>query len=65
MVSLSDKTTLEVQIDLQNKQVVVTQRGEVGVEMGKITIPMDDIKKLGSKLKGALSLLPLDILKKS
>jgi len=63
MVTLSDKTTLEFKLDLQNKQLVVIQKGEVGVEMGKIVLPMADIKTWGSKLKGLSSFFPLDFMK--
>lgn len=63
MVTLSDKSVLEFKLDLQNKQVLVVQKGEVGVETGRIIIPMSDIKNWGSKLKNITSFLPLDLMK--
>jgi hypothetical protein len=63
-VSLSDKSVLDFKIDLQAKQVVVIQRGEVGVETGRIILPMEDIKSWGLKLKNLSSILPLDMFKK-
>jgi len=63
-VTLSDKSQLDFKIDLQSKQVVVIQTGEVGVETGRIVLPMEDIKSWGSKLKNLSSLLPLDMFKK-
>jgi len=63
MVTLSDKTVLEFKFDLMQKQVIVLQKGEVGVEMGKIILPMADLKEWGAKFKGLSSLFSLDILK--
>ena len=63
MFALSDKTSLDLKLDLQNKQIVVIQKGEVGVEMGKIVIPMADVKAWGGKLKGLTSFFPLDLIK--
>ncbi|NBZ96773.1 MAG: hypothetical protein EBR40_10180 [Proteobacteria bacterium] len=58
MVSLSDKTQLEFNLDFSSKQLVIVQKGEVGVEVGRIAIPMDDLKKWGSKFKGLASFIP-------
>ena len=58
MVHLSDKTSLEFNIDFSLRQVVVVQKGEVGVEVGRIVIPMEDIKKWGSKFKMLGALIP-------
>lgn len=58
MVHLSDKTQLEFNIDFSQRQVVVVQKGEVGVEVGRLVIPMDDIKKWGSKFKMLGALFP-------
>ena len=63
MIALSDDTLLEFKIDLQNKQVIVIQKGKVGIKMGEISVPMADLKSWGSKIKGITSLFPLDILK--
>jgi len=63
MVTLSDKSVLEFKLDLQNKQVVVVQKGEVGVETGKIILPMADIRNWGTKLKNITSIFPLDLMK--
>jgi len=58
MVSLSDKTSIEFNLDFSSKQIVVVQKGEVGVEMGRIVIPMEDVKKWGGKFKGLAGLIP-------
>lgn len=58
MVHLSDKTSLEFNIDFSQRQVVVVQKGEVGVEVGRIVVPMEDIKKWGSKFKMLGALIP-------
>ena len=63
MVHLSDKSVLEFKLDLKEKNVSVIQRGEVGIEQGKIVIPMEDLKSWGSKLKGLSSFFPLDLFK--
>jgi|GEM_PF-6362986 len=63
MFPLSDKSTIELKLDLQNKQVVVIQKGEVGVQMGQIVVPIADIKNWGSKLKGLKAFFPLDLMK--
>lgn len=60
MVNLSDKSVLEFKLDLSAKNVAIIQKGEVGIETGKIVIPMEDLKTWGSKLKGLTSLFPLD-----
>ena len=58
MVHLSDKTCIEFNLDFSAKQLVIVQKGEVGVEVGRIVIPMEDLKKWGSKFKGLASLIP-------
>ena len=58
MVSLSDKTSIEFNLDFSSKQLVIVQKGEVGVEVGRIVIPMEDLKKWGSKFKMLGSLIP-------
>ena len=58
MVTLSDKTVIEFNLDFSSKQLIVIQKGEVGVEVGRIVIPMDDLKKWGSKFKGLASFIP-------
>ena len=63
MFALSDKTSLDLKLDLQNKQIVVIQKGEVGVQMGQIVVPIADIKNWGSKLKGLIAFFPLDLMK--
>lgn len=63
-VTLSDKSVLDFKIDLQTKQVIVIQKGEVGVETGRVILPMEDIKSWGAKLKNLSSFLPLDMFKK-
>ena len=57
-VSLSDKSTLEFNIDFGTKIIFIIQKGEVGVEQGRISIPMDDLKKWGGKIKALTSLIP-------
>lgn len=58
MVHLSDKSSIEFNIDFPGRQVVVVQKGEVGVEVGRIVIPMEDIKNWGSKFKMLGALIP-------
>jgi hypothetical protein len=58
MFPLSDKTSIEFNLDFSNKQVVLIQKGEVGVEMGRIIIPMEDLKKWGGKFKGLAGFIP-------
>lgn len=60
MVHLSDKSVLEFRLDLSAKNVAVIQKGEVGIETGKIVIPMEDLKNWGAKLKVLTSIFPLD-----
>ena len=57
-VSLADKSTLEFNIDFGAKTIFIIQKGEVGVEQGRISLPMEDIKKWGGKVKGLTSFLP-------
>jgi hypothetical protein len=57
-VSLSDKSTLEFNIDFGSKIIFIIQKGEVGVEQGRIALPMEDLKKWGGKVKGLTSLIP-------
>jgi len=58
MVHLSDKSLLEFNLDFSSKQLVIVQKGELGVEVGRIVIPMQDIKNWGTKFKGLASLIP-------
>jgi len=58
MIPLSDKTNIEFNLDFSSKQVILIQKGELGVEVGRIAIPMDDLKKWGSKFKGLASFIP-------
>ena len=58
-VSLSDKSTLEFNIDFGSKIIFIIQKGEVGVEQGRIALPMEDLKKWGGKVKGLTSLIPV------
>jgi len=58
MVALSDKTSIEFNIDFSSKVIVFIQKGEVGLEVGRISIPMEDIKKWGSKFKGLTAMIP-------
>lgn len=58
MVNLSDKTSIEFNLDFSSKQLVIVQKGEVGVEVGRLVIPMEDIKKWGSKFKMLGALIP-------
>jgi hypothetical protein len=58
MVTLSDKTVIEFNLDFSSRQLIVIQKGEVGVEVGRIVIPMDDLKKWGGKFKGLASFIP-------
>lgn len=58
MFALSDKTSIEFNLDFSMKQVVLIQKGELGVEMGRIIIPMEDLKKWGGKFKGLAGLIP-------
>lgn len=60
MVHLSDKSVLEFRLDFSAQNVAVIQKGEVGIETGKIVIPMEDLKNWGAKLKGLTSIFPLD-----
>ena len=58
MVALSDKSTLEFTLDFSSKVIIFIQKGELGVETGRISIPMEDVKKWGGKFKGIASLIP-------
>jgi hypothetical protein len=58
MIPLSDKTNIEFNLDFSSKQVILIQKGELGVEVGRIAVPMEDLKKWGSKFKGLASFIP-------
>lgn len=59
-MTLSDKTSLEFKLDLKSAQVVVIQKSELGLEIGKISVPMADLKSWGEKFKGITSIFSLD-----
>lgn len=63
-MQLSDKSSLDFKLDFASAQVVVTQKSELGMETGRISIPMSDIKDWGTKFKGIASFLSLDLKKK-
>ena len=59
-MTLSDKTTLEFKLDFKTAQVVVIQNSELGMEIGRISVPMSDLKSWGEKFKGITSIFSLD-----
>jgi hypothetical protein len=62
-MQLSDKSSLDFKLDFSSAQVVVSQKSELGIETGRIMIPMADIKDWGTKFKGITSFLSLDLKK--